>query len=647
MAVAGGSSSRNITTTYTPTITSSWTPINIGATQGIFGMAWIPFLNLWLVSIFRGLFASEDGFNWSARALGITLDGAQGFASDNTYVVLVSAPYNSGGTSILYSTDGGLWSTPTGSIGATGNRFFGGGGCAATNGSGAWVVGGSQNATYNNTLAHAASGPTSAWTADGSGFFSTACSAVAWGNPSGVPTWVAGGSGTNTLGYSTQTCPSGSSAWTAATPNPFTTSCNSIVWTGSNFLAIGVSSGAAVVATSTNGIAWTATSGAPTGMSAPTAITYSNYNTLTSTAAPLTNVTVALGSPTQNFANIYTNTITLAGGATITSSIAGSGESINLGTISITANNTDSLAIGNQAGANGQGNYDVAIGYQAANSNQGINSVAIGYQAGTTSQGAYSIALGHQAGFTGQQDYSIAIGYQAGYTGHGTGSIAIGYLAGYQDSIGPNSVAIGTQAGQYGLGTNSVAIGYLAGPTGSAYNNNIILNAQGSALSPGTGSAFYAAPVRQDSTNTTNPVFYNTTTKELTNSTIPSYFNNGYNTALVGPTLTVDAFTLIMQDSTKIVQIKAVTGTLAMYWSGITTYWNSPTAAVYYSSGAGTVTVTTSYTNIDTNSVAKAIGSGGDTMTFTLQDTTNSKVYQVTATKTAGSGCVFAVTRYV
>ena len=102
-----------------------------------------------------------------------------------------------------------------------------------------------------------------------------------------------------------------------------------------------------------------------------------------------------------------------------------------------------------------------------------------------------------------------------------------------------------------------------------------------------------------------------------------------------------------MQDSTKIVQIKAVTGTLAMYWSGITTYWNSPTAAVYYSSGAGTVTVTTSYTNIDTNSVAKAIGSGGDTMTFTLQDTTNSKVYQVTATKTAGSGCVFAVTRYV
>lgn len=102
-----------------------------------------------------------------------------------------------------------------------------------------------------------------------------------------------------------------------------------------------------------------------------------------------------------------------------------------------------------------------------------------------------------------------------------------------------------------------------------------------------------------------------------------------------------------MQDSTKLVQIKAVTGTLDMYWSGITTYWNNPTAAVYYSSGAGTVNVTTTYVNIDQNGSPIGIGSGGDTMVFTLQDTTNSKVYQVTATKTASSGCVFAVNRYV
>jgi hypothetical protein len=99
MAVAA-SNNKYITCTYTPIIASSWTPINIGSSQGIFGMAWIPFLNLWLVSAYHGLFASSDGFNWSGRAVGITLDGAQGFASDNTYVVAVSAPYNGGGSSI-------------------------------------------------------------------------------------------------------------------------------------------------------------------------------------------------------------------------------------------------------------------------------------------------------------------------------------------------------------------------------------------------------------------------------------------------------------------------------------------------------------------------------------------------------------------
>jgi hypothetical protein len=632
-----------VTCSYTPTVAASWTPVNIGTGSSIYNVAWVPFLSLWIATPFHGLFTSPDGFNWTVRSQGITLDGGQGVASDNSYAVIVSAPWNSSGSSILYTADGITYTVPTGSVGAAGNRFFSSGGCVATNGSGGWVAGGYQNATYNNTFAHAASGPTSAWYADGSAFFSTSCNGIAYGN--GV--WVAGGSGTNTLGYSSQTCPSGSSAWTAPVSSPFTGGiCNGVIWTGSLFAAVGTVSSAAVVATSTNGQTWT-TKTAPTGMTTGFSISYSSNNSLNYTLVPSSGVVAGFGNSTTNWANIYANTITLSNGTTITGSTTASGESVTLGNASITANVNESLAIGNQAGSFNQGNYGVAVGYQAGSVSQGSSSVALGYQAGYANQGAYGIALGYQAGFTGQQDYSIAIGYQAGYTGHGTGSIAIGYLAGYQDSIGPNSVAIGTQAGQYGLGTNSVAIGYLAGPTGSAFNNNIILNAQGSALSPGTGSAFYAAPVRQDSTNITNPVFYNTTTKELTNSTIPSYFNNGYNTALVSPTLTVDAFTLIMQDSTKIVQIKAVTGTIALYWSGTTTYWNSPTAAVYYSSGAGTITVTTSYTNIDTNASPKSIGSGGDTMTFTLQDTTNSKVYQVTATKTASSGCAFAVTRYI
>ena len=509
-----------ITCTYTPTIASSWTPVSIGTGSTIYNVAWVPFLSLWIATPFHGLYTSPDGFNWTGRTQGITLDGGQGVASDNSYAVLVSAPWNSSGSSILYTADGITYTVPTGSVGATGNRFFGGGGCIATNGSGGWVAGGVQTAAYNNTLTHAASGPTSAWYADGSGFFSTSCNGIAYGN--GV--WVAGGSGTNTLGYSSQTCPSGSSAWTAVTTPiaPFTGGvCNSVTWTGSLFVAAGTVSSAAVVATSANGIAWTLKT-APTGMTAGSNIIYSSNNGLNYTLVPSSGVVAGFGNSTTNWANIYANTITLSNGATITGSTTASGETVSLGNTSITANVNESLAIGNQAGSFNQGSYGVAVGYQAASVSQGTSSIAVGYQAGYANQGAYGVALGYQAGFTGQQDYSIAIGYQAGYTGHGTGSIAIGYQAGFQDSIGPNSVAIGTQAGQFGIGSNTVAIGYLAGPTGSNYNNNIILNASGSGLSPNTGSAFYTAPIRNATSGGTqqadisNTLFYNPNTYEIT-----------------------------------------------------------------------------------------------------------------------------------
>jgi hypothetical protein len=128
---------------------------------------------------------------------------------------------------------------------------------------------------------------------------------------------------------------------------------------------------------------------------------------------------------------------------------------------------------------------------------------------------------------------------------------------------------------------------------------------------------------------------------------IPALTTNGYNTATVSPTLTVDAFTLRMLDATKLVQIAAVTGTIDFYWSGTTVYWNTPTAATYYSSGAGTQAVTTTYVDFDQNASPTGIGSGGDTATIILQDTTNSRVYQIIATKTASSGCVFVVNRYV
>ena len=134
--------------------------------------------------------------------------------------------------------------------------------------------------------------------------------------------------------------------------------------------------------------------------------------------------------------------------------------------------------------------------------------------------GSQQVVIGGQAGQTGQKAYGIAIGYQAATTNQGTGAVAIGYQAGFTGQS-TYSVAIGTQAGQYGLGSNSVAIGYLAGPTGAAYSNNIILNAAGTGLNPNTGSAFYVAPIRNtvgstSIADTSNVLFYNATTKEIT-----------------------------------------------------------------------------------------------------------------------------------
>jgi hypothetical protein len=404
----------------------------------------------------------------------------------------------------------------------------------------------------------------------------------------------------------------------------FTSNVNAVAWNGS----IWVAGGGNILGYSSNGITWTASSNGSTIFNSNVyAIAWNGY------------LWVAGGRTTFRL-GYSSDGITWTGATTGNTIFA----TICYG---LAWNGSVWVAAGRSASA-------TAFTSTLAYSSDGINWSASTNGNTILSTHGYAVASRRVLPYVGNQQIplkvksneAIAIGGGAGNSLQGTGSVAMGYQAGFTGQ-GSNSIAIGIQAGQYGLGSNSIAIGNLAGPTGLNYANTIVLNAQGSSVNPGTGSALYIAPIRQDATNITNPVFYNTTTKELTNSTIPSYFNNGYNTALVSPTLTVDAFTLIMQDTTKIVQIKSVTGTIALYWSGTTTYWNTPTAAVYYSSGAGTVSVTTSYTNIDTNASPKAIGSGGDTMTFTLQDTTNSKVYQVIATKTASSGCVFAVTRYV
>ena len=163
----------------------------------------------------------------------------------------------------------------------------------------------------------------------------------------------------------------------------------------------------------------------------------------------------------------------------------------------------NAIAIGLDAGSNTQGVYSVAVGALAGQSNQLGYGVAIGLQAGQSTQGIGAIAIGGQAGGADQGGHAVAIGQGAGLTSQGNSAVAIGFSAGY-NLQGSNSIAIGTNAG-FGITTNAQA------------NNTIILNATGNELNGVSGQAnsFYVAPVRNDTGNTANALYYNTSTFEI------------------------------------------------------------------------------------------------------------------------------------
>jgi hypothetical protein len=137
--------------------------------------------------------------------------------------------------------------------------------------------------------------------------------------------------------------------------------------------------------------------------------------------------------------------------------------------------------IGNITG--GYGPDSIAIGAYAANSNNGGQTISIGFGSGQDNQGRYGVAVGYAAG---------------------------------GDTQGRNAVAIGTTAGRITQGNNSIAIGAFAGSTNQA-NNTIIFNASDSEINgvAGQENSFYVNPVRNDTGNTTNALYYNTSTKEI------------------------------------------------------------------------------------------------------------------------------------
>jgi hypothetical protein len=210
---------------------------------------------------------------------------------------------------------------------------------------------------------------------------------------------------------------------------------------------------------------------------------------------------------------------------------------------------TNGVAIGGFAGLTNQGNESVAVGYNAAryyqganavaigrnsgNSNQGESAVAVGRNTGNVNQGANAVAVGRNAGNVSQGVEAISIGHTAGNISQGNAAVAVGWQAGSQNQR-QYAVAIGAYAGNLNQGSNSVAIGSFAGyPT--VANNAIVINGDTTPLdAPETG--LYISPIRNDNSNVTNTVYYNTTTKELTYSVIAGSDYGNANVAAFLPT---------------------------------------------------------------------------------------------------------------
>jgi hypothetical protein len=220
--------------------------------------------------------------------------------------------------------------------------------------------------------------------------------------------------------------------------------------------------------------------GVPT---APTASPRNNSAQLATTAYTDAAIAVATAGATSDVAaSKITGIIPVSSGGTGQTTVVGI-----LTTLGLANNN---IAIGSQAGTPNQGvnKNTVAIGGGAGRGNQGQSSIAIGYVSGDQNQGANSVSIGGNAAQANQAAESVAIGFAAGQTNQGTGAIAIGTFAG-QNSQAANSIA---------------------------------LNAAGSTspLNP-TTSGLFVNPIR-NATATSNVLYYNTTTKEVTSGSAPS-----------------------------------------------------------------------------------------------------------------------------
>jgi hypothetical protein len=146
----------------------------------------------------------------------------------------------------------------------------------------------------------------------------------------------------------------------------------------------------------------------------------------------------------------------------------------------------------------------------------GPTNVSIGKNVGQFTPPSYGVAIGSQAGQSNQGEYGVAIGNGAGQLFQGTNAVAIG-SAGYEDQ-GQYAVAIGAGAGDSGQGQYAIAIGAGAGANHQTANS-IILDATNGTIQQAAGAGFHVAPIRT-STSSSNLLAYNTSSKEITYSTL-------------------------------------------------------------------------------------------------------------------------------
>ena len=157
--------------------------------------------------------------------------------------------------------------------------------------------------------------------------------------------------------------------------------------------------------------------------------------------------------------------------------------------------------------------------------------IALGSGAGSIAQGAQAVAIGFEAGNGLQANTAVAVGSNAGRVSQGIDAVALGFGAG-ETSQGLQAVAIGAYAGQ----TSQPA-------------NTIILNASGSSVN-GVAlqtNSFYVAPIRTTANGT--PLMYNSTTKEITYSTVLEFIGSKISTS-DSSGLTVDVQTTFNSDVT-------------------------------------------------------------------------------------------------